>query len=89
MRSDASLWLEPTAEEKQEHPRLKYGARLDYKKLPTERLCSEVTEDGYRNRIYISGCQAALWPGGLHGSGGDLDSIYGHSRAAPDLERAA
>ncbi len=56
MRSDASLWLEPTAEEKREHPRLKYGARLDYKKLPNERLCSEVTEAGYCTRIYHLTC---------------------------------
>jgi putative transposase len=56
MRSDASLWLEPTAQEKQEHPRLKYGARLDYKKLPNERLCSEVTEDGYCTQIYHLTC---------------------------------
>ena len=56
MRSDAALWLEPTAEEKQEHPRLKYGARLDYTKLPKEGLCSEVTEEGYCTRIYHLTC---------------------------------
>ena len=41
---------------KQAHPCLKYGARLDYKKLPNERLCSEVTEDGYRTQIYHLAC---------------------------------
>ena len=56
MRSDASLWLEPTEQEKAEHPRLKYGARLDYRKLPNARLCSEVTEDGYCTRIYQLTC---------------------------------
>jgi hypothetical protein len=56
MRSDASLWLEPTAEEKKKRPRLKYGARLDYKKLPHARLCSEVTEEGYCTQIYHLTC---------------------------------
>jgi putative transposase len=56
MRSDAALWLEPTEREKKEHPRLKYGARLDYKKLPNDRLCSEVTEEGYCTRIYHMTC---------------------------------
>ena len=56
MRSDAALWLEPTEQEKAEHPRLKYGARLDYRKLPNDRLCSEVTEEGYCTQIYQLTC---------------------------------
>ncbi len=66
MRSDASLWMEPTVKEKQKCAHRKYGAQLDYKKLPTERLCSEVTEGEYRTQVYQMTCLHKDFPCGLN-----------------------
>lgn len=56
MHHNAQLYLEPTAQEKAERPRLKYGTRLDYKHLPEALCCSSTTEDGYRTDIYQARC---------------------------------
>jgi putative transposase len=56
MQHNAELYLLPTAEQKQEHPRLKYGARIDYKHLPEHLRVSSTTEDGYCTEVYQATC---------------------------------
>ena len=56
MQHNAELYLLPTAEQKQEHPRLKYGARIDYKHLPEQLRVSSTTEDGYCTEVYQATC---------------------------------
>jgi putative transposase len=56
MPHNAELYLLPTAQEKADRPRLKYGARLDYKHLSEELQVSSTTEDGYRTEIYQATC---------------------------------
>jgi putative transposase len=56
MQHNAELYLLPTAEQKQEHPRLKYGARIDYKHLPEELRVSSTTENGYCTEVYQVTC---------------------------------
>jgi putative transposase len=56
MHHNAQLYLEPTAQEKTERPRLKYGARIDYAHLPETLCCSSVPEDGYRTEMYQACC---------------------------------
>jgi putative transposase len=57
MRSNAALFLEPTPAQKAQHPRLKYGAKLDYAALPEALLCRRRTEDGYRTEVYQARCR--------------------------------
>ncbi|MDQ6660720.1 MAG: transposase [Chloroflexota bacterium] len=56
MPHNAELYLLPTAAEKAEHPRLKYGARIDYKHLPEETQVSSTTEAGYCTEVYQATC---------------------------------
>ena len=56
LRSDAKLFLEPTAEEKKEHPRLKYGQRLNYEKLPASACVRSQEKDGVREELYELTC---------------------------------
>ena len=56
MRSDAALYLEPTALQKRLRPRLKYGDRLDFADLPADLLRSSHTEDGDRTQVYQVRC---------------------------------
>jgi len=56
MRSDAALYLPPTALQKQATPQRKYGERLDFAQLPEALLCSTHTEDGYETQVYRAQC---------------------------------
>ena len=56
MHHNAELYLQPTAAEKADRPRLKYGARMDYAHLPEELRCSSTLEDGYRTQVYQARC---------------------------------
>jgi len=56
MRSDAALYREPTALQKQLQPRLKYGDRLDFDQMPQEHLRSSQTQDGYLIQVYQVRC---------------------------------
>lgn len=56
MHYNAELYLQPTAQEKADRPRLKYGARIKYAHLPEELRCSSTTEDGYRIEVYQAQC---------------------------------
>jgi hypothetical protein len=56
MRSDAALYLEPTALQKQLRRRLKYGDRLEMAGLPADRLKSSHTQDGYLTQVYQVPC---------------------------------
>ena len=51
MRSDAALYQEPTALQKQLHPHLKYGDRIDFANLPKEWWRSEETKEGYLTQV--------------------------------------
>jgi putative transposase len=56
MHHNAELYLLPTAQEKRDRPRLKYGARIHYAALPQELRCSSTTQDGYCRDIYQATC---------------------------------
>jgi putative transposase len=56
MRSDAALYQEPTALQKQLHPHRKYGDRIDFANLPEEWRRSEETNDGYLTQVYQVRC---------------------------------
>jgi putative transposase len=56
-RYNAALFLEPTSEEKAQHPCRKYGAKLDYAALPEALLKSRCTEDDYRTEVYQARCR--------------------------------
>jgi putative transposase len=56
MQHNAELYLLPTAEEKADRPRLKYGARLNYQHLPEELRVSSTTEEGYCTEVYQATC---------------------------------
>ena len=56
MRSDAALYLQPTALQKQTTPQRKYGERLDFAQMPEALLGSTHTEDGYETRVYRALC---------------------------------
>jgi putative transposase len=56
MRSDAALYLEPTALQKRLRPRLKYGDRLDVADLPADLLRSSHTQDGVLTQVYQVRC---------------------------------
>jgi len=57
MRSDAALYLLPSAFQKQMSPHRKYGDRLDAAKLPDALLRSTTTERGYETRVYQALCR--------------------------------
>jgi putative transposase len=61
MHHNAELYLPPTDQEKAQHPRLKYGARLDYAHLPEALRVSRVTEAGYRVEVYQAICLHKLF----------------------------
>jgi putative transposase len=61
MQHNAELYLQPTAQEKAERPRLKYGARIDYAHLPEALLCSSTTQDGERLEVYQAPCLHKLF----------------------------
>jgi len=61
MHHNAELYLQPTAQEKVEHPKLKYGVRIDYAHLPEELWCASATEDGYRTDIHQATCLHKLF----------------------------
>jgi putative transposase len=57
LRHNAALYLLPSAQDKQAHPRLKYGTRLDYGALP---LCWRVAceqKGSYREEVYQMPCR--------------------------------
>ena len=56
MHHNSELYLLPTAKEKEDRPRLKYGARIDYQHLPEPLRCSTSTENGYRTDVYQTTC---------------------------------
>ena len=56
MAHNAQLYLRPTAEEKAQRPRLKYGAKIDYAHLPEALRVSRTTEDGYCTEVYQAHC---------------------------------
>ena len=56
MRTDAALYLRPTALQKQTTPQRKYGDRLDFAKMPEALLCSSQTEAGYNTVFYRAVC---------------------------------
>jgi putative transposase len=56
MQHNAELYLLPTPEEKADHPRLKYGAKLNYKHLPEALRVSSTTEEGYCTEVYQATC---------------------------------
>ena len=56
LRSDAKLAFEPTAEEKKDRPRLKYGKPLDYEKLPASALVQSKEKDDVREELYELTC---------------------------------
>jgi putative transposase len=57
LRHNAALYLLPTSKEKSEHPRLQYGAKLDYEALPQECLLSCEVAEGYRIQSYQMQCR--------------------------------
>ena len=61
MHNNAELYLQPTAEEKAGHPKLKYGARIDYAHLSEALRCWSATEDGYQTDIYQATCLHKLF----------------------------
>lgn len=56
MRSDAALYLPATALQKQAAPQRKYGERLDFAAMPSERLRFEHTQEGYETKVYQALC---------------------------------
>jgi putative transposase len=56
MQHNAQLYLLPTPEQKHEHPRLKYGTRLDYAHLPEALRISSTTHNGYCTEVYQATC---------------------------------
>jgi putative transposase len=56
MHHNAQLYLLPTAEEKADRPKLKYGARVAYAHLPEGLRCSSSTEEGCRRDVYQAPC---------------------------------
>jgi hypothetical protein len=56
LRSDAALYAEPTALQRQVQPRRKYGERIDLDALPAAWLRSSQTEDGYQTNVYQARC---------------------------------
>jgi putative transposase len=61
MPHHAELYQQPTDQEKAQHPRLKYGARLDYAHLPEALRVSSTTEAGYCIEVYQAICLHKLF----------------------------
>lgn len=61
LHHNAELYLQPTSEEKARRPRLKYGARVDYKNLPAELRTSSKCEEGVRIDVYQAPCLHKLF----------------------------
>jgi len=57
MRSDAALYLVPSAFQKRMSPHRKYGDRLDFAQMPASLLRSCETEGGYETCIYQALCR--------------------------------
>lgn len=57
MRHNAALYYLPTEEEKQDKPRLVYGAKVDCNALPLACRLSETVEEGYRLGVYQIPCR--------------------------------
>lgn len=57
MRSDAALYLVPSAFQKQMSPNRKYGDRLEFARMPASLLRSCETEEGYETCIYQALCR--------------------------------
>jgi putative transposase len=57
MRHNAALFLVPTAQQKQQHPHLKYGDPLDYAHLPCDRRVSCQEAEGVGTQIYQMRCR--------------------------------
>jgi putative transposase len=56
MHYSAALYLQPTAQEKTERPKLKDGNRIEYAHLHDTLRCWSTTEDGYRTEMYQAQC---------------------------------
>jgi putative transposase len=56
MQHNAELYQLPTSEEKAQHPRRKYGARIDYLHLPEALRVSSASEEGYCTQVYQVRC---------------------------------
>ena len=56
MAHNAQLYQPPTPEQKAQHPRLKYGTRIDYQHLPATLLVARTTEAGYCTEVYQASC---------------------------------
>ena len=56
MRSDAALFFEPTAQEKEASPNLKYGKRVNYACLPASCRVSIEEKNGIQTEIYQLRC---------------------------------
>jgi putative transposase len=61
LRSDAALYAEPTALQRQADPRRKYGDRIALDALPVAWLRSSQTQDGYQTDIYQVRCLHKLF----------------------------
>lgn len=61
LHHNAELYLQPTSEEKARRPRLKYGARIDYKNLPVDLRTSSNFEGGVRIDVYQAQCLHKLF----------------------------
>lgn len=61
MHHNAELYLQPTAQEKAQRPRLQYGARLDYAHLPEALGVSSTTEAGYHVEVSQAICLHKLF----------------------------
>ena len=61
LHHNAELYLQPTPEEKAQRPRLKYGARIDYKHLPEALQCSSSADEGCRTEMYQAHCLHKLF----------------------------
>lgn len=57
MRSDSELYLLPSDDQKREHPRRKYGARLDYAHPPEDCRVSSEEADNMRTEVYRMRCR--------------------------------
>lgn len=63
---NAALFQEPTSEEKQAHPKRKYGAKVNYAALPAECLVSCTEVDRERTEVYQIRCWHKDFPERLH-----------------------
>ena len=61
LHHNAELYLRPTSEEKARQPRLKYGARIDYKNLSADLQTSSSVEGGVRTDVYHATCLHKLF----------------------------